>query len=112
VKDDVFYIECMLECIARIDRYTRGGRDAFFSDSMIADAVIRNLQTLAESSQRTSSRLKGSAPEIDWRQLAGFRNVVVHDYLGLELGAVWDVVATDLPVLRRQLERLRERLGS
>ena len=112
MKDDLFYIEYMLECIARIERYTRGGMEAFFSDSMIADAVIRNLQTLAESSQRTSPRLKESAPEINWRQLAGFRNVVVHDYLGLELGAVWDVVATDLPVLRRQLERLRERLGS
>jgi uncharacterized protein with HEPN domain len=44
--------------------------------------------------------------------LAGFRNVVVHDYLGLELGTVWDIVAADLPVLRRQLELFRERLGS
>jgi uncharacterized protein with HEPN domain len=111
VKDDLFYIDYILECITRIERYTRAGRQSFFSESMIADAVVRNLHTLAESSQRISDRVKQTTPEIDWRGLAGFRNVVVHDYLGLELGTIWDIVAIDLPALRAHFEQLRERLG-
>ena len=60
------------------------------------DAVIRNLQTLAESSQRLSSEVKGTEPLIPWRELAGFRNATSpHGYLGVDLGAVWLVVEQD-----------------
>ena len=55
--------------------------------------MIRNLQILAESSQRLSSEIKGTQPQIPWRELAGFRNVIVHGYLGIDLGAVWLVSA-------------------
>ena len=74
------------------------------------DAVIRNLQTLAESSQRLSSEIKSTEPQIPWRELAGFRNVIVHGYLGVDLGAVWLVVAQDLPALSVAVKRMAARL--
>ncbi len=75
------------------------------------DAVLRNLQTLAESSQRLSSEIKGSEPQIPWRELAGFRDVIVHGYLGDDLGAIWLVIEQDLPTLSWALKRMTAHLG-
>ena len=75
------------------------------------DAVIRNLHTLGESSQRGSSEIKGTEPQISWHELAGFRNVTVHGYLGVDLGAVWLVVEQDLPALTEAVSRMTTRLG-
>lgn len=73
--------------------------------------MIRSLQTPAESSQRLSSEIKGTEPQIPWRELAGFRNVIVHGYLGVDLGAVWLVVEQDLPPLSEAVNRMSTRLG-
>ena len=77
---------------------------------MIQDGVIRNLQTLAEASQRVSDAVKDSYPDVDWKGLAGFRNVLVHDYLGVDLELVYRAVEHDIPRLKRASEgALRER---
>jgi uncharacterized protein with HEPN domain len=67
---------------------------------MIQDAVLRNLHTLSESTQRLSDALKDQHPEVDWTSIAAFRNVVVHDYLGIDLPRTWDIVERDLPDLK------------
>lgn len=92
-------LEHMSDCLGRILEYTNGERSRFEASRLVQDAVIRNLQTLAESSQRLSSEIKGTQPQIPWRELSGFRNVIVHGYLGVDLGAVWLVVEQDLPAL-------------
>lgn len=80
MKDDRLYLMHILECIERIQRYTAEGKDFFFVDTKTQDAVNRNLQTLAESTQRISSSLREGHPEVEWRSISAFRNVVVHDY--------------------------------
>lgn len=100
MKDDRLYLIHIAECIGRIEEYVRGGRDAFMASTLVQDAVLRNLQTLAESSQRLSDDLKARHPDIDWRRIAGFRNVLVHDYLGVDTGLVWKIVENDLPPLK------------
>jgi uncharacterized protein with HEPN domain len=101
MKDDKLYLIHIGECIDRIESYTRGmTKEAFLASSMVQDAVIRNLQTLAESTQRLSARAKEGQPAIDWRKIAGFRNILVHDYLGVDLEKVWNIVQNDLPVLK------------
>ncbi len=72
----------MRECLQRIQEYTAGDRARFESSRLVQDATVRNLQTLAESSQRLSSDIQVTEPGIPWRELAGFRNVIVHGYLG------------------------------
>ena len=101
----------MQECLARIHEYTGADRERFVRSRLVQDAVIRNLQTLAESSQRLSPDAKAAEPQIPWRDLAGFRNVIVHGYLGVDLGAVWLVVEQDLPALDAALNRMAGRLG-
>ena len=73
--DDRLYLIHIQECMARIEHYTAEGKTAFFSDTKTQDAVLRNLHTLAESSQRISESLKVSRPDVDWRAIAAFRNV-------------------------------------
>ena len=100
MKDDRLYLIHILECMQRIERYTAPGRDAFFSDTMMQDAVLRNLHTLSESTQRLSDALRDRHREVDWFSIAGFRNVIVHDYLGVNLTTIWDIVERDLPELK------------
>ena len=101
----------MRDCLDRIREYTQSERAHFDNSRLVQDAVIRNLQTLAESSQRLSTEIKSTESEIPWRELAGFRNVIVHGYLGVDLGAVWLVVELDLPALSDAVDRMTVRLN-
>ena len=101
----------MRDCMERILEYTGAERARFDGSRQVQDAVIRNLQTLAESSQRLSTEVKATEPQIPWRELAGFRNVIVHGYLGVDLGAVWLVVEQDLPMLAEAVNRIVARLA-
>ena len=108
MKDDRLYLIHMTECMARIEQYTREGREAFMASTLIQDAVVRNLQTLAESSRRISDAVKAKHPDVDWRALHGFRNVVVHDYLNVDLARIWQIVEEGLPDLRQKLMAILE----
>jgi uncharacterized protein with HEPN domain len=99
------------DCLDRILEYTNAERSRFDASRLVQDAVIRNLQTLAESSQRLSSEIKNTEPQIPWRELAGFRNVIVHGYLGVDLAAVWLVVEQDLPSLTEAVNRMATLAG-
>jgi uncharacterized protein with HEPN domain len=88
VNQDRLYVPHMLECIARIEAYTADGREAFMSDEKSQDATLRNLHTLTESSMRLSEEIKSTERPIDWRGIRGFRNVIVHDYLGVDVRRV------------------------
>ena len=111
MKDDGLYLIHILECVSRVAQYTAGGKDEFFRDSKTQDAVIRNLQVLAESSQRISPTLKGEHPEVGWEKIAGFRNVLVHEYLGINLARVWEVVELHVPELKQRVIELPKGLG-
>jgi uncharacterized protein with HEPN domain len=77
MKDDKLYLIHISECIERIESYVSGtDKEAFMASSLVQDAVIRNLQIMAESTQRLSDQLKESQPMIDWYKIAGFRNVL------------------------------------
>jgi len=106
VRDERLYLIHIRECIARIESYLPGSRDAFMASTMVQDAILRNLQTLAESTQRLSDALKGKHPEIDWRSISGFRNVLVHDYLGVDVARIWEIVDRSLPDLKIKVEAM------
>ncbi len=106
---DKVYVHHMLECIERIAEFCADDEARFGASRLIQDAVVRNLQTLTESSQRLSDELKATEPGIPWRALAGFRNVLVHDYLGVDLDLVWQIVADELPGLKAALNRMEQK---
>lgn len=108
VDSDVLLLDHIRESIRRIREYTRGQRDIFFDSQLVQDAVVRNLQTLAESTQRLSVPLKTTEPDVPWNAISGFRNVLAHNYLGIDPDAVWSVVERDLPELSKAVERMSE----
>ena len=104
-RDDL-YIVHILECIQKINGFTGRDKDRFLSEVIIQDAVLRNLQTLAESAKRLSDELKDSMPHIRWAAIVGFRNLIVHDYLGVNPERVWEIIADSLPELDAALRPL------
>lgn len=112
MKDDRLYLIHILECIERVERYTSEGRQVFLDDTKTQDATVRNLQVLAESTKRISEELKAAHPEIEWRKIAGFRNILVHDYLGIDHERVWLIIQNELPSLKMTVEALLEELDA
>ena len=108
MKDDRLYLIHIKEAIERIEEYTEDGEHAFLEDRKTQDAVLRNLHTLAESAQRISNDLKAKHSQVDWRTLSAFRNVVVHNYLGISLDRIWEIVTNDLPVLKENIATILE----
>ncbi|HEY9905994.1 MAG TPA: HepT-like ribonuclease domain-containing protein [Thermosynechococcaceae cyanobacterium] len=106
---DRVYLEHILECTTLIRDYTRNSKTEFMTSSLVRDAVLRRLQTMAESTQCLSDDLKAQTPEVDWQALAGFRSVLVHDYLGgIDLERVWDAIEHYLPGLETTVREMRE----
>ena len=108
MKDDRVYLRHILRCVSRIDEYVSGSPGAFASSHLVQDAVLRNLQTMAESTQRLSPALKARRSEVDWTALAGLRNVLVHAYLGVDLDQIQRAVERDMPGLKTACEELLE----
>jgi len=106
VKDYRLYLIHIKECIEKIESYVSGGKNAFLNTPLIQDGVLHNLQTLAESTKNLPDHIKASHPEMDWRRIIGFRNVLVHDYLGVDIERVWMIIEKDLPSLKRVIEEM------
>ena len=98
----------ILESIERIQEYTTGGEAEFMDSRMIQDAVIRNLQTLAESTQRLSGDIKAMKLEIPWERIAGLRNRLVHEYFRISLPQTWAVVSQSLESLQQAAEQMMD----
>ena len=106
MKDDALYFHHILEAIDRIRSYTSGGPDAFRRDLKTQDAVIRNLQIIGEASKKVSVEARTLHPEIPWKDMAGMRDRIVHDYFGVSLDIVWDVVENHVLPLRDRVQSL------
>jgi len=106
MKDDEAYLSHIVECIRRIEENISKGKEEFMKSHTLQDAVLRNLQTMSEATQRLSETLKTAHPEIEWANVAAFRNVLVHNYLGIDLEIIWEVIGRDVPKLKSTLETI------
>lgn len=98
------YLVHILESIELIEEYTLEGEEAFYEDRKTQDAVIRNLQVLSESTQRLSDEIKQKHPGIDWSSVSAFRNILVHDYLGVDIRQIWKIISKDLSELKSVIQ--------
>lgn len=105
-KDPRVYLAHILECLQRVERFTAGGKGRFFEDAMVQDAVLRNFEVMGEAAKRVEEPYRLAHPEIAWKALARLRDVLIHQYEGVDLARVWAVVEQDLPSLRRAISTL------
>ncbi|MBS9391894.1 MAG: DUF86 domain-containing protein [Dolichospermum sp. LBC05a] len=87
----------------RIEEYTKGGKEEFMQNKMIQDAVIRNFEIIGEATKRLSPELRSQYSEVPWQQMAGLRDVLIHDYLKVNLNLVWQIIEQNLSNLKRQV---------
>lgn len=108
MNKDQMYLSHIAEAIQYIERYTHGGRNEFEQSPLIQHAVIRNLEVIGEATKRLSFPIKQSQPEIPWRQVAGMRDVLIHDYMEIDLNELWNVVEHKLPQLKQAITAMMQ----
>lgn len=101
----------VLEAIERIGRYAAKGREAFEHDELIQTWMIHHLRVVGEACRAVPTAFSDAHPEIPWSKIIGFRNILVHDYFGIQLDVVWLIVERDLPDLKRKVEAIVQELG-
>lgn len=106
MKDDRLYLVHMIECGERIQSYTEEGQGAFLRDRKTQDAVVRNFEVIGEAAKRVSQATRNRAPNVPWARIAGFRDVLIHQYAGVDLAELWKRVEQDLSPLLRDLRML------
>ena len=112
MKRDEVYLQHILDAIDRIGAYTAEGRDVFYNNTMIQDAVIRNLEVIGEATKALSEETRRMYSNVPWEGMAGMRDILIHQYMGVDLKIVWDVSQTKLEDLRSQIQSLLRGGGS
>ncbi|MBW4604038.1 MAG: DUF86 domain-containing protein [Calothrix sp. FI2-JRJ7] len=110
MKDERLYLSNIKECIERIEEYTVGGRDVFMQTPMIQDAVIRKFEIIGEATKRLSPELRSTYSDVPWQQMAGLRDVLIHDYLKVNLNLIWQIIEENLHELKEQVSAILQSL--
>ena len=104
-RDWKILFEDILDSIYKIDNYTKGiDFETFKSNSMLIDAVVRNIEIIGEASSKIPDEIKNKFSEVPWVKLKGIRNRIVHDYFGVDVEIIWKIIEKDLVELRQQIE--------
>lgn len=104
-KEDNVYLKHILDAITRIEEYTAGIKyEDFMKNHLIQDGVIRQIEIVGEATKRISSDIKKKHPDIPWKDIAGMRDKLIHDYMGVDMDALWDTFKNDIPILKNKLK--------
>lgn len=106
-KQPLVYISHIHECIIKIKKFTEGFEEkSFLENELVQDGVIRNFEVIGEATKQLDKSFKQKYPEIEWKKIAGMRDKLIHDYIGVDLWAVWAVVENVLPEFQEQIEHI------
>jgi uncharacterized protein with HEPN domain len=109
-RDHGLYLDDILEAIGNIREYVKGmDYEAFAQDRKTRDAVVRNLEIIGEAAGRLPESVRLAAPEIEWRKIMSLRNILAHEYFGVSLSILWDVVQNKLEALETSCRGLTEK---
>ena len=105
-KSEVF-LKHILECIENIEEYKEGlSKEKFLRKVIIQDAIVRRLEIIGEAVKNLPKEFRNKHREIEWKKIAGLRDVLIHEYFGVDLDLTWDIVKEDLPDLKKKVKKI------
>ena len=107
MKSDLAALRHILQSIERIEAYTTAGKDEFLTQTIVQDAVLRNLEIMGEATKRLSPALRANHPEVPWNEMAALRDVLAHGYMSVDLEIVWEVIENRLGDLSRTVSTIK-----
>jgi uncharacterized protein with HEPN domain len=108
LRDYRLYLDDILEAIQRIKEYISNmDFEDFAENRLVVDAVVRNLEIIGESCRALPQEIREKYPNIEWRKIVGLRNILIHQYFGVDLELVWDIVKNKLPELEIQIKKIK-----
>lgn len=110
-QKDILRLKHVLDSISEIENYTSNiNLDKFINNSMMIDASIRHLEIIGEASNHLSEIIKSTYKTVEWRQIIGFRNLLIHEYFSVDVNLVWHVIQFDMPHLKQTIIEIIEDL--
>jgi uncharacterized protein with HEPN domain len=106
-RDYKVWLEDILEAVQKIRAYTEGmSQKTFAADPKTLDAVVRNLEIVGEAIKKIPDEVRSKHPAVDWKKIAGLRDILIHEYFGIDVEIIWDIVQNKLPVLEKQVKQI------
>lgn len=107
MRDYKLYLNDIAKAIRKIQKYTKGLTfNRLKKADLIIDAVARNLEIIGEAAKNMPAQVKEKCPDIEWKKIAGLRDILAHEYFGIDLEVLWDIVQNKLPDLKKKVSRL------
>lgn len=103
-RDPFLYVQDVLDSIERIEEYSSGLKwEEFRKNNLVIDAIVRNFEIIGEAVKHIPKTIRDRYPDIEWREAAGFRDVLIHEYFGIDTEALWDTIKTNIPSFKKKI---------
>ena len=107
MRNQKLYLDDILEAAKRIEKYIKGMTfERLKKNTLVIDGVVRNLEIIGEATKNIPAPIKEQHPEVEWKKIAGLRDILAHEYFGIDLEVVWDIVKNKLPALKAQVRQI------